>query len=321
LTPGESDRLPLRLSAGHEAEQDKDEESLQMTLPTGNASLPVTLSSGSLSVKLPAATIPVTLPTHGNAGLSITLATESGDALPMRLNASSSDLKLKLGSSCSTADGSKPTQTATGAMKAAHGEGGATAPRRNAGNSGGQRAADGDADVIMIRDGHKRRSFSGASRGVVDSPSSAASGSKRKGLAGGASGHVSKRVSPANSESAAVMMSSWSSLHPKVLSSAADGETLESDQDMRRQIAQLAAETNNSYGRIQEIGGNLWAEDLPEDKSTVDGIRFAAALVLRNLARGLGSKYAFAPYEELILDRVMSGAPEAAVLSAILSCM
>ena len=54
------------------------------------------------------------------------------------------------------------------------------------------------------------------------------------------------------------------------------------------------------------------------DESTQGAVRFAAALVLRNLARASRNRDRFRPYERALFRRATEGAPESPVLASTL---
>jgi hypothetical protein len=73
-----------------------------------------------------------------------------------------------------------------------------------------------------------------------------------------------------------------------------------------------------AYATIKEKSGQVWAFDFGQDNATVAGIRFAAALVLRNLAHSSETKLLFAPFESTLLMHAVADTPEKTVLAACL---
>lgn len=73
--------------------------------------------------------------------------------------------------------------------------------------------------------------------------------------------------------------------------------------------------------RQAKWGGSTWSTEQPCDASVSEGVKFAAALVLRNLARSSNNRPLFKPYEADILMHVAAGSATSNVLAGCLAAL
>ena len=117
----------------------------------------------------------------------------------------------------------------------------------------------------------------------------------------------------------ALMVKQWSSRNPVEIPNYPRLDEEETEHAyLLSEISVQQGEAAASLSKMKERTGHVWAFDFGQDNATVAGIRFAAALVLRNLARSPGNKVLFAPFESALLQAAVKDAPEKSVLASCL---
>ena len=117
----------------------------------------------------------------------------------------------------------------------------------------------------------------------------------------------------------ALLLRKWSSRNPVQIPNYPGLDEDETEHAyLLSEVAVQQGEAAASHAKMKERTGRVWSFDFGQDNATVAGIRFAAALVLRNLAKSPGNKLLFAPFEPALLQAAVTDAPERSVLASCL---
>jgi hypothetical protein len=113
--------------------------------------------------------------------------------------------------------------------------------------------------------------------------------------------------------------SQWSSRNPLTIPTGPPPELLgPSVSSVLNEMLVQSGRAEAALAQIKERDTKIWAYDYGQDKATVDGIRFAAALVLRNLSRVPENRVRLTPFVDILLARATTDAAEKSVLAACL---